>query len=229
MTAAGRLSIGLVGAGRVGPVLALALAGAGHRLVGVSTVSAENRERAETLLAGVPILEVPELISRSDLVLLAVPGTELPDLVAGLAAAGVWRPGQLVLHTSPDHGVAVLDPARDAGAIPLAAHPAIDFTGTSMDLARLTGAYFGVSAPAPVLPIAQALVVEMGGEPVAIAEEDRAAYAEAIETATVFSRSIVAQATGLLGGIGVEEPGTFLSALVHSAADNALRQRPPAL
>ena len=47
-----------------------------------------------------------------------------------------------------------------------------------------------------MLPIAQALAVELGCEPVVIAEEDRAAYAEAIATATEFSRSIVQQAAG---------------------------------
>jgi predicted short-subunit dehydrogenase-like oxidoreductase (DUF2520 family) len=116
----------------------------------------------------------------------------------------------------------VLRPAQSAGAIPLAIHPAISFTGTSLDLARLREAYFGVTAPAPVLPIAQALVVEMGGEPVVIAEADRAAYAEAIATATEFSRSIVAQSSDILAGIGIENPGAYLSSLVRSAVDNAL-------
>ncbi|WP_433862672.1 DUF2520 domain-containing protein [Streptomyces sp. L7] len=62
----------------------------------------------------------------------------------------------------------------------------------------------------------------MGGEPVVIAEADRPAYAEAIATATAFSRSIVEQSTGILAGIGVENPGSFLSSLLRSAVDNAL-------
>ena len=59
----------------------------------------------------------------------------------------------------------------------------MSFTGTSLDLARLSETYFAVTAPAPVQPIGQALVVEMGGEPVVIDEDDRPAYAEAISTA----------------------------------------------
>ncbi len=77
-------------------------------------------------------------------------------------------------------------------------------------------------APRPVLPIAQALAVELGAEPVVIDEGDRATYAEAIATATSFTRSIVQQATGLLASIGVDSPGFVLSSLVRSAADNAL-------
>jgi predicted short-subunit dehydrogenase-like oxidoreductase (DUF2520 family) len=218
----GRLGLGIVGAGRVGPVLGAALAGAGHAVVGISAVSAASRERAEAMLPQAPLLEVPVLVERSELVILAVPESELPGLVAGLAATGSWQPGQIVLHTAPGYGVGVLRPAAAAGAIPLAVHPALDFTGTSLDLARLAESWFAVTASAPVLPIAQALVVEMGGEPVVVAEADRPAYAEAIATATAFSRSIVEQSTGILSGIGVANPGSFLSSLVRSAVDNAL-------
>jgi predicted short-subunit dehydrogenase-like oxidoreductase (DUF2520 family) len=190
--------------------------------VGISAVSEESRERAEVILPGAPILSIPDLVERSELVIVAIPDEEIEPLVTGLAAAGVWQPGQLVAHTSARFGVGVLRPAQLAGAIPLAIHPAIAFTGTSLDLARLREAYFAVTAPAPVLPIAQALVVEMGGEPVVVAEEDRPAYAEAIATATAFSRSIVAQSSEILSRIGVENPGAYLSSLVRSAVDNAL-------
>lgn len=219
---AGRLGIGIIGAGRVGPVLGAALAGAGHAIVGISAVSERSRERADAILPGAPVLDIPTIVERSELVILAVPDAELPSLVAGLAATGNWQPGQIVLHTAPGFGVDVLAPAAAAGAIPLAVHPALAFTGTSLDIARLQETYFAVTAPAAVLPIGQALVVEMGGEPVVVAEGDRAAYAEAIATASTFSRAIVEQATGILSGIGFEHPGSFLSSLVRSTVDNAL-------
>ncbi|HEU0256324.1 MAG TPA: DUF2520 domain-containing protein [Microbacteriaceae bacterium] len=220
---AGRLGVGVIGAGHVGPVLGAALAGAGHALVGVAAVSAESRDRAGALLPGVPLLDVPVLVERSELVVVAVPDDELAGLVAGLAGVGAWQAGQLVLHTSARHGIGVLAPARERGAIPLAVHPALTFTGTSIDVGRLSGSYFAVTAPAPVLPIAQALVVEMGGEPVVIDEADRAAYAEAIEVATAFPRRVIARSAGLLSGIGVPNPGGFLASLVQSTVDEALR------
>ncbi|KZX20296.1 Rossmann-like and DUF2520 domain-containing protein [Rathayibacter tanaceti] len=220
----GRLGVGIIGAGRVGPVLGAALAGAGHAVIGVATTSETGRERADALLPGVPVLAIPDLVERSELVIVAVPGSEIAALVSGLAATGAWQPGQLVLHTAPEHGYGVLAPALASGVIPLAVHPAMAFSGTSLDLARLAETYFAVSAPGPVLPIAQALVVEMGGEPVTITEADRAAYAEAVSTATTFSTAIVDQAADLLAGIGIEKPGFFLSSLVRSSVDDALRR-----
>ena len=206
----------------MGPVLGAALAGAGHAIVGVAAVSEANRERARAMLSDVPILEIPDLIERSELVILAIPQTELESLVAGLAATGAWQPGQLVLHTAPGLGTDVLRPAMAAGAIPLAVHPAMTFTGTSVDLVRLRECYFAVTAPAPVLPIAQALVVEMGAEPVIVAEGDRAAYAEAIEIASGFSSAIVAQAMARLAEAGVESPGAVIGPVIRTSVESAL-------
>jgi predicted short-subunit dehydrogenase-like oxidoreductase (DUF2520 family) len=224
----GRLGIGIIGAGRVGPVLGAALAGAGHAIVGISALSETNRDRARAMLTDVPILEIPDLIERSELVILAIPEAEIESLVAGLAATGAWQPGQLVLHTAPGLGWGALAPAMAAGAIPLAIHPAMVFTGTSIDLVRLRESYCAVTAPTPVLPIGQALVVEMGAEPVVIAEGDRPVYAEAIATATSFSASIVGQAVGLLANLGLDSAGAVIAPLVRSAVENALQSQAPA-
>ena len=228
-TRPGRLGIGVIGAGKVGAVLGAALRGVGHAVVGVSAVSEGSRERAENLLPGVPVLQIPEIVERAELVLLAVPDDALPELVEGLAAAGVWQPGQLVVHTSGRFGTGVLAPARAKGAIPLAIHPAMTFTGMSLDLARLNDCSFGVTAEAPVLPIAQALVVEMGGEPVVIAEQDRTLYHAALAHASNHLVTIAAQSAQLLAEAGVEQPDRVLSALMRASLENALASGESAL
>ncbi|WP_324012704.1 DUF2520 domain-containing protein [Microbacterium sp. JZ37] len=223
----GRLGVGIIGAGRVGPVIGAALAGAGHAITGITGGS--DDDRASAVLPDVPVLDPLEVVRRSELVVLAVPRAELPGLVQGLADIGAWQMGQLVLHTDASFGIEVLRPAAEKGAIPLAVHPAMAFTGTTIDLRQLAASYAAVTAPPAVLPIAQALAVELGCEPVVVAEDDRPAYAEAIETASAFSRQIVHQATGLLRGIGVENPGGYLSALVRSTVDQALNEATPAI
>lgn len=217
-----RLGIGIIGAGRVGPVLGRALAGAGHAITGVSAISEESRERSETMLPGVPILEVPEIVRRSELVLLAVPGSELPGLISGLAAVGAWQTGQLAIHTAPEYGAGVF--ASAAGVIPLALHPAMVFTGTSLDLARLSGATVAVTAPSVVQPIGQALVVEMGAEPVIVREEDRPAYAEAVRAAA----ERVGEATGdsirTLESLGIGRADRLIGGIVRAAVEEELRR-----
>ncbi|MFN8074987.1 MAG: DUF2520 domain-containing protein [Kineosporiaceae bacterium] len=225
----GRLGVGVVGAGRVGAVLGNALRAAGHTVVGVSAVSAASRDRAEAMLPGVPVLEVPEVVERSELVLLTVPDDVLAPLVEGLAATGAWVPGQLVVHTAGRYGWRVLQPVVAAGGIPLAVHPAMTFTGTGLDLSRLAGCCFAVTAPGPVLPIAAALVVEMGGDPVVVAEEDRPLYHAALAHGANHLVTLVAQALEALAAAGVERGGAMLGPLLSAALDNALARGDAAL
>lgn len=223
VTRPGRLGVGVVGAGRVGAVLGSALRAAGHPVVAVSAVSDESRERAETLLPGVPVLDIPEVVRRAELVLLAVPDDALAPLVGGLAATGAWQAGQIVVHTAGRYGTDVLGPARAAGAIPLAIHPAMTFTGTSLDLARLEGCPFAVTAPAAVLPIGQALVVEVGGEPVVVDEDARGLYHAGLAHGANHLVVLVAQASAALAAAGVDDPGRLLRPLLDAALDGALR------
>jgi len=228
-TKPGRLGIGVIGAGKVGAVLGAALRGAGHAVVGVSAVSEASRERAENLLPGVPVLEIPDIVERAELVLLAVPDDALPGLVAGLAETGAWQAGQLVAHTCGRHGVDVLEPARAKGAIGLAIHPAMTFTGMSLDLTRLIDCAFAVTAPATVLPIAQALVVEMGAEPVVVQEQDRPLYHAALAHASNHLVTIAAQSAQLLRSAGVDQPDRLLGALMRASLENALASGEAAL
>ncbi|GAB2605137.1 pantoate--beta-alanine ligase [Pseudactinotalea suaedae] len=224
----GRLGIGVVGAGRVGAVLAHVLRSAGHAVVGASGVSEASRDRVADLLPGVPVLEVEQVVERAELVLLTVPDDALAPLVAGLAQLGRFHEGQLVVHTAGRFGTDVLAPARDAGAIPLAIHPAMTFTGTSTDVARLVGAPFAVTADEAVLPIALALVVELGGEPVVLPEAARGRYHAALSHASNHLVTLIAQARGTLATIDGVDPA-MLGPLAQASLDGAVHRGDAAL
>jgi predicted short-subunit dehydrogenase-like oxidoreductase (DUF2520 family) len=224
-----RLAVGVVGVGRVGGILGAALRRAGHDVVAASAVSDASLARAEALLPGVAVVDPPSVVAASALVLLTVPDDVLPGLVEGLVAAGAVRAGQLLVHTSGRYGVTVLDPATRAGALPLALHPAMTFTGRPEDVARLTGASFGVTAPEPLRPIAEALVLEMGGEPEWIAEERRPLYHAALANGANHLTTLVNESRDLLVRCGVEHPARMLAPLLGAALDNALRSGDAAL
>jgi predicted short-subunit dehydrogenase-like oxidoreductase (DUF2520 family) len=207
----------------VGTVLAVALSRAGHRVVAASAVSDASIRRLSKNLPDVAICQPAEVVARADLVLLTVPDDVLPGLVAGLTSTGADLAGRLLAHASGRHGLAVLEPAVRHGAMPLALHPVMTFTGRPDDIDRLAGISFGVTAPDSLRPVAEALVVEMGGEPVFISEECRDLYHGALAIGANYLVTLVAQATDLLGQAGVPEPGRMLGPLLSAALDNALR------
>jgi len=217
------MRIGLIGAGRVGAVLAAALRDAGHHIVAASGSSPASRTRLETLLpearpAG------PDAVARdADLVLLTVPDDALAAVVATLVADGAISAGQVVVHTSGHHGVAVLEPAARAGACVVALHPAMTFTGTDVDLARLPLCVFGVTtADDAAAEVARSLVADLGATMTVVTEEHRAMYHAALAHGSNHLVTLVTQALGLLQQAGTQDPSATLRPLLEAALDNAL-------
>ncbi|HSV40511.1 MAG TPA: DUF2520 domain-containing protein [Nocardioidaceae bacterium] len=216
-------SIGVVGAGRVGAVLAAALRSAGHEIVAAAGESDASRTRIETLLTGVPVAK-PTTVSRAcDLLLLTVPDDMLGNVVTQLAASGAIREGQYIAHTSGRHGLAVLEPARALGAKVIALHPAMTFTGTDLDLPRLAGCAFGVTADQPdTIALAETLVSDLRGRIVWVPEDKRTLYHAGLAHGANHLVTLVAEAMELLRASGAEDPASTLRPLLTAALDNAL-------
>ncbi len=218
------LTVGVVGAGRVGAVLGAALVAAGHRVVAAAGVSDASRTRIARLLPGAAHLPADEVArAGTDLLLLAVPDDALAGVVAGLAGTGALRVGQVVAHTSGAHGLAVLAPAAARGARPLALHPAMTFTGRTDDLDRLPGISYGVTAPGHLRALAARLVTDLGGVPEWVREADRPLYHAALAHGANHLVTLVNEALDRLRDAGVAQPEKVLAPLLRAALDNTLR------
>lgn len=216
------LQIGVIGMGHVGPAIASALRAGGHRIVAVSAHSAAASERAAVMLPGVPQVDPMEVVAGASLVFLAVPDSQIGAVALELGSA--WRPGQVVVHLSGATGLGALQPAAAAGAMTLSMHPAMTFTGTSLDVSRLEGCPVAVTAPPLVMPLAELLAREIGGIPFPLAEENKTRYHAALAHASNHLVTLVSQARELLLEVGIDRPGEFLRPLTTAALDGALER-----
>ncbi len=224
-----RFRIGVVGAGRVGAVLASALREAGHEVVAAAGESDASRGRIADLLPGVDI-DKPSAVARGcDLLLLTVPDDMLGNVVSVLANSGALREGQYVVHTSGRHGLAILAPAIAVGAHAIALHPAMTFTGTAVDLERLGGCVFGLTAEPEERETAAALVADLGGRPMWVPETRRALYHAGLAHGANHLVTLVTEAMELLAAAGADDPAATLRPLLTAALDNALDQGDAAL
>lgn len=215
--------IGVVGAGRVGAVLAHTLRAAGHEIVAVAGESDASRDRIEALLPGVEVAK-PSAVARAatDVLLLTVPDDMLANVADVLAASGALHEGQYVVHTSGRHGLDVLDAVVAVGARPVAVHPAMTFTGTGVDLARLTECIFGVTADFAERGFAEHLVADLGGRPMWVPEERRIRYHAGLAHGANHLVTLVTEAMEILSAAGADDPAGTLRPLLTAALDNAL-------
>ncbi len=223
------LKVGVVGAGRVGAVLAAALRRKGHQIVAVAGESDASRGRIADLLPGVAVAK-PTAVSRAaDVLLLTVPDDMLANVTEMLAASGAIRRGQIVVHTSGRHGLAVLEPARSLGAHVVALHPAMTFTGTEVDIDRLAGCVFGLTAAPLDRELAERLVADLGGRPMWVPEEMRTLYHAGLAHGANHLVTLVTEAMEILTAAGASDPAGTLRPLLQAALDNALESGDAAL
>lgn len=220
---AGRFRVGVIGAGRVGPVIGRALQLVGHEIIGITRSSNSQRNDAVEAILGAAVIE-PDEACRADLVVIAIPDDQIKPLVQGLAKLGCFRPGQVVMHTSGVHGINVLEAAQAAGALPIALHPAMTFTGTSLDVERLQMCPAAITATAVALPIASALAMEMGMEPCVVEEEDRTLYHAGLTHGANHLVTLVNEALSILEAAGIENPELYIRPLLNAALERALSE-----
>ncbi|GFG74194.1 Rossmann-like and DUF2520 domain-containing protein [Mycobacterium botniense] len=234
-----RLKVGIISAGRVGTALGVALERADHVVVACSAISDTSLRLARDRLPDTPILPVADVAHSAELLLLAVPDTELAALASGLAATSAVRAGTIVAHTSGTNGISVLAPLAGHGCVPLALHPAMTFTGSDEDITRLPDTCFGITAADEVgYAIAQALVLEIGGEPFRVREEARMLYHAALAHAGNHIVAVLADALEALrsacdgeffGDLPIGLAERILGPLARAALENTLRHGQDAL
>jgi predicted short-subunit dehydrogenase-like oxidoreductase (DUF2520 family) len=108
-------------------------------------------------------------------------------------------------------------------------HPAMTFTGTDLDLPRLRGCVFGVTAGDPDRAYVEALVADLGGVPMWVPESKRTLYHAGLAHGANHLVTLVAQAMDLLTASGAEDPAATLRPLLTAALDNALADGDAAL
>jgi len=222
------LGVGFVGFGRAGAAFAVALAGAGHRLVGVATRSEASAARARRCLPDARSLPVDELAAGVDVLVLAVSDDAIAPVAAELAAArepAGPRSGSVVVHLSGRHGLAVLAPVLARGATRAAIHPIMSLAGVDAvaDAAHLRATTFGVTADPAAVTVARRLVADVGGRFVAVAEEARTLYHAAMVFGANHLAALAGASADLLAAAGVPDARAALAPLLRVSLDNALR------
>ena len=199
-----RSRLRVIGAGRAGRALALALAQAGWR---VGPVLGRDDDVAGAA-AGV------------DLVVVATPDAT----IASVAAAVDPVDTTVVAHMAGSLGLDVLAPHPHRAAV----HPLVALPSAELGAERLTaGAWFAVAgSDAIATAMADRVVDDLGGRAFTVADDDRAAYHAAAVIASNHVVALLGQAERVAASVGV--PFEAYLDLVRATLDNVVDLGPAA-
>ena len=171
-----RVTVSIVGPGRLGSALAVNLTRAGYEVKYLVTrsrkrVSGDVIKLAQQVNAEVVVLGEEVLDTR--LVWIAVPDDEIALVAVKLAGAQEWR-GRTVFHSSGALTSDMLSPLRAKGAKVASVHPIMTFVRSSMP--TLEGVPFGVEGDAEAVRLAGKVVRDLGGIAVPIKKQNKVLY-----------------------------------------------------
>ncbi|HEX8068575.1 MAG TPA: DUF2520 domain-containing protein [Pyrinomonadaceae bacterium] len=234
------LTVAVVGAGRVGTALALALADAGHQVNALVARRPAHARRAARLfpaprpaaLAAAQLDALPP----ADLLLIATPDDQIAATAKRLARIETERArhapssARVALHTSGALSSDELDGLRATGFAVGSLHPLVAVSDARTGARALGGAFFCVEGDARAVRLARQVVRALGGRSLAIRPESKALYHAAAVLAAGHTVALFDVAAELLVrcGVSATEARRALAPLSAGALANLAAAPDPA-
>lgn len=215
------MKIAIVGPGRVGTVLALALPRAGHRVVAVAGGSPAALEAFHARVSGVRATSLGEAAERAELLVLATPDARVASVARNLAADDLVGPSHRVVHLAGALGLDALRTVALTGAGTAALHPAQTVPqGAAAD--ALVGCAWAVTASEANRAWAHGLVGDLGGDSFDVRDEDRVLYHAGLVLGSNAVAAAMSAARQLLVAARIGDPAAFLRGLGTRSLQNVL-------
>jgi predicted short-subunit dehydrogenase-like oxidoreductase (DUF2520 family) len=213
-----KLTLGFIGAGRVGTGLATGFAHAGVDVIAIASRKIASAQKLAKRVRGARACMPQEVADRAEMVFLTVPD----DAIEAVASGVKWRPGSACVHCS---GAAELDALKKAvadGALAGGFHPLHMFGATGEPPGVLAGSAIALAGPDALVKKLERLARALDARPLRLPEGGRALYHAAANFSGAFVIALMQETIALWGKLEVAE-GDALAALLpllRGTADN---------
>jgi predicted short-subunit dehydrogenase-like oxidoreductase (DUF2520 family) len=221
-------TVSIVGAGRLGTALGLALAHCGYHVEAMVARRKSHARRAAQLISTEPLaLSAAELdkLPASELLFITTPDDFINETAARIAAEikDTTR-GGTALHTSGALSSNELHSLRDAGFSTGSMHPLVAVTEARAGEESLRRAFFCIEGERGAVSVARRIVRDLGARSFSINTKEKALYHAAAVTASGHMVALFDVATEMLARCGLKEreARAILMPLVRSTLDNLL-------
>lgn len=219
-------SISIVGAGRLGTALALALSSRGYLIEAVVALHASHAHRAAKLIgANTRSLAASQLkqLPRSDLLIITTPDAAIGTVATEIAAVSKSSAAKrTALHASGALSSDVLKPLRAAGFHTGSLHPLVAVSDPAQGALNFQKAFFSIEGDREATRLSRGLVRALGGHAFSINTRHKALYHAAALMAAGQTIALFDIALEMLTRCGLKEKeaGDALLPLTRSALDN---------
>lgn len=169
-------TVSIIGVGRAGGALALALAKTGYRIENLVSRDLEKAERiAEEIEPRPCVLPEGELSGiSSEIIFITTQDTEIAKVADTLAGQAGYGP--FVFHTSGSLSSDILADLKDAGCRTGSIHPLVSISEAATGAERFGGVYFCVEGTPEAVDLAEKIVGQLAGSSFTIETSKKALY-----------------------------------------------------
>jgi predicted short-subunit dehydrogenase-like oxidoreductase (DUF2520 family) len=160
----------------VGTAVGYLLKSAGYRIVAAADLSPENLRQGLEYTSGQACTDSAEAASLAECILITTGDDAIASVCEEIALRGAVTAGKKVIHLSGAGGLDLLRAARRAGAHVACIHPLQSFANVEGAIKSIPGSTFGITADAVIRDWSVRMVLDLGGNPFFITEEDKPLY-----------------------------------------------------
>lgn len=205
-----KMKLGFIGAGKVGTALAVKLTSKGYPVIGVYDVKPESAKQFADAVKGCKVMASAQAVAdAAELVVISTSDA----FIKPVASSVKWRKGQIVLHCSGANTVALLETARQAGALVGVLHPDLTFADTRQAVQNIPGASFDIEGEGPVLDVLKELATALDGHWIVLKAEDKPVFHVASEFTTLFVMELFRLAARMMNKMEISDDQTVLMSL----------------
>ena len=225
-------TLNIIGPGRLGMALALALSDRGYRVRSIVGRRLSSIRRAANLLdAPAELLVIKDIqkMPQADLLIIATPDDQIASVVKTLASLNIdTRKRPIALHTSGALSSVVLTPLAGVGWVIGSMHPLVSVSDPAQGASSFSGAFWCVEGDAKALSAAKTIVKNLKGQTFTVPAAAKPLYHAA---AVMTSGNVVALfdvAIDMLHecGLSRREAKRVLLPLLQSATHNLIDRDP---
>ena len=215
-------TVAIIGAGKVGSILAKAFYNRGYQLVGIASYTLESASKLADQFGIPAVTSAADITQYADIVVVATPDRYIGEVMQQVAHDGGFRSGQCVLHTSGGVSVRALGPASDLGAFTGGMHPLQSFAHTESDISAIVGSYFALGGHEQAIAVAKEIVFAFGGQSFIISDQDRPLYHAAACIVSNYFVALMHCATQIYSAFGLtpKQAAVALMPLVQGTIRN---------